>query len=90
MSTTPINSVGSGTAPAAPAAKSPTDSLADQNVFLRLLVAQLQHQDPENPTDGTQFVTQLAQFSELSNTTQMAADIAAIKTELAAQKTPTS
>jgi len=33
--------------------------------FLQLLVAQLQNQDPLNPMDGTQFVTQLAQFSEL-------------------------
>jgi len=33
--------------------------------FLQLLVAQLQNQDPLNPMDGTQFVSQLAQFSEL-------------------------
>ncbi len=76
------------------AATSSVNELANQNVFLQLLVAQLQHQDPENPADGTQFVTQLAQFSELSNTTQMASDIAAIKAQLAAnqtqQTTPTS
>ena len=33
--------------------------------FLQLLVAQLKNQDPLNPMDGTQFVSQLAQFSEL-------------------------
>ena len=33
--------------------------------FLQLLVAQLQNQDPLDPMDGTQFVSQLAQFSEL-------------------------
>ncbi len=33
--------------------------------FLQLLVAQLKGQDPLNPMDGTQFVTQLAQFSSL-------------------------
>ncbi len=33
--------------------------------FLRLLVTQLRHQDPLNPMDGTQFATQLAQFSSL-------------------------
>jgi flagellar basal-body rod modification protein FlgD len=87
---TGINSLAAATTPVAPTAAS-TGSLANQNVFLQLLVAQLKHQDPENPTDGTQFVTQLAQFSELSNTTQMAADIAAIKAELAAKPaTPTS
>jgi flagellar basal-body rod modification protein FlgD len=33
--------------------------------FLKLLVTQLQNQDPLNPTDSTQFVSQLAQFSSL-------------------------
>lgn len=33
--------------------------------FLRLLVTQLQNQDPLNPTDSTEFVSQLAQFSSL-------------------------
>jgi flagellar basal-body rod modification protein FlgD len=33
--------------------------------FLTLLVAQLQHQDPLNPADGTEFTAQLAQFSSL-------------------------
>lgn len=46
------------------------DSIASQSVFLQLLIAQLKHQDPENPADGTQFVTQLAQFTTLEQTTQ--------------------
>lgn len=33
--------------------------------FLRLLVAQLEHQDPLNPADPTEFTAQLAQFSSL-------------------------
>jgi flagellar basal-body rod modification protein FlgD len=33
--------------------------------FLSLLVAQLQHQDPLNPSDSTEFTAQLAQFSSL-------------------------
>ena len=33
--------------------------------FLRLLVAQLKGQNPLDPMDGTQFVTQLAQFSSV-------------------------
>ena len=37
----------------------------DQNMFLTLLVAQLKHQDPLAPQDGTQFVAQLAQFNSL-------------------------
>ena len=30
--------------------------------FLKLLVTQLQHQDPSNPTDSSQWMSQLAQF----------------------------
>ncbi len=33
--------------------------------FLKLLVAQLQHQDPMNPMDNQQFIAQLAQFNSL-------------------------
>jgi flagellar hook assembly protein FlgD len=41
------------------------------NMFLQLLVAQLEHQSPLNPMDPAQFVGQLAQFSELSEITQI-------------------
>ncbi|MFH1982235.1 MAG: flagellar hook capping FlgD N-terminal domain-containing protein [Pseudomonadota bacterium] len=33
--------------------------------FLKLLVAQMQNQDPLNPMEGTEFTAQLAQFSSL-------------------------
>jgi flagellar basal-body rod modification protein FlgD len=33
--------------------------------FLNLLIAQLQHQDPLDPTDSVEFTAQLAQFSSL-------------------------
>lgn len=36
-----------------------------QDEFLTLLVAQLQNQDPLNPTDATEFTAQLAQYSQL-------------------------
>ena len=64
-----------------------TGDLANQNVFLKLLVAQLKNQDPSSPADPTQFITQLAQFSELSNTTQMTSDLATIRQQLAAAET---
>jgi flagellar basal-body rod modification protein FlgD len=40
-------------------------------MFLQLLVAQLQNQSPLNPLDPSQFVGQLAQFSELSTVTSI-------------------
>lgn len=43
--------------------------------FLKLLVAQLQHQDPTNPMDSKDFMGQLAQFSTLEQTTNMVQSI---------------
>jgi flagellar basal-body rod modification protein FlgD len=37
----------------------------DQDAFLQLLVCQMQNQDPLAPTDNTQMIAQLAQFSAL-------------------------
>ena len=37
----------------------------NKNLFLELLVAQMKFQDPMNPQDPTQYVTQLSQFSAL-------------------------
>jgi flagellar basal-body rod modification protein FlgD len=39
-----------------------------RNEFLKLLVAQLQNQDPLKPQDNAQFVAELAQFSNLEQT----------------------
>jgi len=40
-------------------------SVVAKDDFLKLLVAQLENQDPLNPMDGTEFTAQLAQFSSL-------------------------
>ncbi len=47
------------------AAGSNIDGLANENTFLQLLVAQIKNQDPTNPADSIQFLSQLAQFSQL-------------------------
>ena len=47
--------------------------------FLKLLVGQLQHQDPLQPSDDTQFIGQMAQFSQLeqeSNTAKSTSEMA--------------
>jgi flagellar basal-body rod modification protein FlgD len=40
--------------------------------FLKLLVGQLRNQDPMNPSSDTDFIGQMAQFSQLEQTTNMA------------------
>jgi flagellar basal-body rod modification protein FlgD len=85
MSTIPISSMAalspqsvaasSGTSSSAPSSAANLDS---QSVFLQLLVAQLKNQDPAQPTDGTAFVTELAQFTTLQEDTTSATDLNAI------------
>jgi len=66
------------------------DPMVSEQTFLKLLVAQLQHQDPTQPQDGTQFVAQLAQFSSLEQEVQMRQDLDAIKTSTANQNSGTT
>ncbi|WP_092926875.1 flagellar hook assembly protein FlgD [Romboutsia hominis] len=40
----------------------------NKELFLKMLVAQMQNQDPFNPQDPTQYVTQLSQFTMLEQT----------------------
>jgi flagellar basal-body rod modification protein FlgD len=63
-------------------ASSVLSPLANEQTFLQLLVAQLQNQDPTQPQDGIQFITQLAQFASLEQDVQMRTDLDSIKTDL--------
>lgn len=49
----------------APSSLSASNTVLGKEDFLTLLVAQLQNQDPLNPSDPTEFTAQLAQFSSL-------------------------
>jgi flagellar basal-body rod modification protein FlgD len=53
-----------------------------KNMFLQLLVAQIKNQDPLNPSDGVQFLTQLAQFQQLEQSMNSGQDLAAIRSDL--------
>lgn len=44
---------------------------SDPNMFLTLMLQQLQNQDPTQPTDNTEWLAQLAQYSSLEQMTQM-------------------
>ena len=43
----------------------------DSNMFLTLMLQQLQNQDPTEPTDNTEWLSQLAQYSSLEQMAQM-------------------
>ncbi len=80
-----------GTQP--PVLASPLDPMATEQSFLQLLVAQLKNQDPLNPQDGTQFVSQLAEMSSLEQQLQMRQDLDSMNkviTSQAAAQTNTS
>lgn len=51
------------------------DALANKEVFLQLLVAQIQNQDPLNPSDSIQFLSQLSQFTQVEQTLGMRDDL---------------
>jgi len=51
-------------------------------MFLQLLVAQLQNQDPTNPADSTQFVTQLAQFQTMEQSMNQGTTMTSMLTDL--------
>jgi flagellar basal-body rod modification protein FlgD len=73
MATNVINPMQSFATPPssdATTAKASTD-LTSESAFLQLLVSQIQHQDPLNPSDGVQFLTQLTSFSQLEQLIQI-------------------
>lgn len=78
-STTPASNSSSG-------ASSLTGAGGDvsESMFLQLLVAQMKNQDPTTPSDPTQFVGELAQFSQLEQTIQIRSDADSINTTLTA------
>ncbi len=53
-----------------------------QNEFLKLMLAQLKNQDPFKPTDPTQFLSQLAQFSTVTGIQNMQTSMADLATSL--------
>jgi flagellar basal-body rod modification protein FlgD len=53
------------------ASTSPAGTIGKDD-FLKLLVGQLQHQDPMQPADDNQFIGQMAQFSQLEQETNTA------------------
>lgn len=62
------------------AATAPSQSL-DKNAFLKLLVAQLQHQDPTNTQDPSEMIQQLTGFSTLEQITALGTQIQGLQVQ---------
>lgn len=61
----------SGTTTQASTASSTTSNMVDYDTFLKLLVAEMKNQDPTNPMDSTEYVAQLANFSNVEQGVQI-------------------
>lgn len=59
----------------AESAKKSTPDGYDKDAFLQLLVAQMKYQDPLEPTDNSEYITQYATFSQVESLQNMAANM---------------
>jgi flagellar basal-body rod modification protein FlgD len=92
VSVNSTSGVGSTTNSAATAPSSSTSAGSNtlgQDAFLKLLVTQLQNQDPTNPTDNSEFIAQLATFSSLEKLSAISTQVSAISQLLVAQSLTT-
>lgn len=64
----------------------PKDDALGRDQFLTLLIAQLQHQDPLNPLESTEFTAQLAQFSSLEQLFEVNENLMGIQERLNVQE----
>jgi flagellar basal-body rod modification protein FlgD len=72
MTTTPATSATAapGSGSAAPATGQA--GMLGQNDFLKLMIAQLQDQDPLQPANTNEYISELAQFTQVEQTTNLA------------------
>lgn len=76
--TLPISAIASR-----PATTASSSAAPDYNSFLRLLIAQLKNQDPTKPIDATQYISQIASFSNVEQVMQSNAKLDALITSFA-------
>lgn len=79
MSLSAITSSGAAAGQSAPAS---TQLAKDYQSFLTLLVAQVQNQDPLAPMESTEFVSQLAQLTQVEQSVQVNAHMESLRQQL--------
>lgn len=75
MTINTIGNTGNSAATTGQIAKEASAGGMTQSDFLKLMTAQLQAQDPTNPVDNSQFVSQMAQFSQLQSTQDLVGSV---------------
>jgi len=73
----PVTGPYTPTAPAATGPEKPTD-LFSSDGFLKILASQIRGQNPLEPMKDTEFLAQMAQFSQLEQITNLAKDMKAL------------
>ncbi len=89
MFISPIDTSGLGTAVGSSTgsgAGNTMDPKASQDRFLKLLVAQLNNQDPLNPMDNAQMTTQMAQINTVSGIQELNATLKGMATQFGAMQ----
>ncbi|MGM3159994.1 flagellar hook assembly protein FlgD [Dickeya undicola] len=80
--TSSVSDVQSTTSTTSTSSISGSTSADLQNSFLTLLVAQLKNQDPTNPMDNNQLVSQLAQLNTVSGIEKLNTTLGSISTQI--------
>lgn len=57
-----------------------------QDDFLKLLITQIQHQDPTNPSDSSKFLSDMAQFSTVEGINKMTQSMGSLVSSLRSQQ----
>ncbi|KQP13753.1 flagellar hook assembly protein FlgD [Pseudorhodoferax sp. Leaf267] len=86
ISTDVLNSV-NGTAAGSSTSNSTSTAQATQDRFLKLLVAQLNSQDPMNPMDNAQMTSQIAQLNTVTGIETLNATVTGMLSQLASLQT---
>lgn len=82
IATAPQAATRAGAAP--PMEGEPNSTPPSKQMFLELLIAQLRHQNPLEPMNGAEFLSQLAEFSALEQMVAIREEIASLRKALLA------
>ena len=62
--------------------KTTTNDVTDSNMFLKLMLKQMESQDPTEPTDNSQWLAQMAQYSSLESMNNLNKSFGAVADQL--------